>query len=152
MKLELKHLAPYLPFELKLYQPVKGNTYKNGGYYRKRKMTVNNVINTISRQERIKPILRPISDLLDESKEYFKIIKRKSLWMDCQNSSYSDFEIQCHELINNTGCISISVNFKRDDENISLGFVYNDYQWLLENHFDIFGLIEKGLAIDINTI
>ena len=28
----------------------------------------------------------------------------------------------------------------------------NDYNILLENHFDIFGLIEKGLAIDMNTL
>lgn len=28
------------------------------------------------------------------------------------------------------------------------------YEWcfLFENHFDVFGLIEKGLAIDINTL
>ena len=28
----------------------------------------------------------------------------------------------------------------------------NDYEKLFEWHFDIFGLIEKGLAIDINTL
>ena len=29
---------------------------------------------------------------------------------------------------------------------------YNIVSKLFENHFDVFGLIEKGLAIDINTI
>ena len=29
---------------------------------------------------------------------------------------------------------------------------YDIIQELIERHFDIFGLIEKGLAIDINTL
>jgi hypothetical protein len=36
------------------------------------------------------------------------------------------------------------------EANSELGY----YEWcyLFENHFDVFGLIEKGLAIDINTL
>ncbi|MFT6443497.1 MAG: hypothetical protein ACJASM_003058, partial [Salibacteraceae bacterium] len=29
---------------------------------------------------------------------------------------------------------------------------YNEVQFLLENHFDVFGLIDQGLAIDKNTL
>ena len=29
---------------------------------------------------------------------------------------------------------------------------YVMYKYLIKNHFDVFGLIKKGLAIDINTI
>lgn len=29
---------------------------------------------------------------------------------------------------------------------------YELFEFLLKNHFDVFGLIEKGLAIDINTL
>ena len=29
---------------------------------------------------------------------------------------------------------------------------YNFQTWLISNHFDVFGLIEKGLAIDINKL
>lgn len=44
--------------------------------------------------------------------------------------------------------------------NFSYGFeienyknmLYKDVEKLLELHFDVFGLIEKGLAIDINTL
>jgi hypothetical protein len=38
-----------------------------------------------------------------------------------------------------------------DDGSIELHF-YRDYQFLFEHHFDVFGLIEAGKAIDINTI
>ena len=40
---------------------------------------------------------------------------------------------------------------KEIDNDISL-LHYRDIQILLKNHFDVFGLIEKGLAIDINTL
>lgn len=29
---------------------------------------------------------------------------------------------------------------------------YQTVQWLISMHFDVFGLIEKGLAVDINSI
>lgn len=29
---------------------------------------------------------------------------------------------------------------------------YSEYDWFFENHYDVFGLIEQGLAVDINTI
>ena len=32
------------------------------------------------------------------------------------------------------------------------GIMYSDIKFLLKNHFDIFGLIQKGSAVDINTI
>ena len=39
----------------------------------------------------------------------------------------------------------------RNDEFV-LSNTYQEVQKLLEWHFDVFGLIEQGLAIDINTI
>ena len=39
-----------------------------------------------------------------------------------------------------------------DYGNQSIPFDYQEMCKLLEWHFDIFGLIEKGLAIDINTL
>ena len=32
------------------------------------------------------------------------------------------------------------------------GLSYRTFELLLENHYDVFGLIEKGLAVDINTL
>jgi hypothetical protein len=29
---------------------------------------------------------------------------------------------------------------------------YEILQWFFENHYDVFGLIEENLAIDINTL
>ena len=37
-------------------------------------------------------------------------------------------------------------------EGVDADLGYYEWCYLLEEHFDIFGLIEKGLAIDINTL
>ncbi len=70
-----------------------------------------------------KPILRPLSDLTKED------------WID--------------EFIFSSDLIESII--KRN------GFEFawletSNYLKLLENHFDVFGLIEKGLAIDINKV
>ena len=111
MKLELKHLAPYLPYRLKIQ-------YKFDGFEicispMVASMTSNSFakeipINTVlSDNKSFKPILRPLSDLNDEE--------------------------------NNT-------------PEYLQGCCYSYVTYLISQHYDVFGLIEKGLAIDINTL
>ena len=98
--LELKHLAPYLPYGLKVFL-VNHN-------YHEYPMTSENII-TIEGTIR-KPILRPLSDLdLPEDNEF---------------------------------------NTPENLQGCTFGYVTG----LISEHYDVFGLIEKGLAIDINTI
>ena len=61
-KLELKHLAPYLPYRLKIRQRVRN---ASGYYYRKGTLTLKNV-NWLLTSEIQKPILRPLSDFKNE--------------------------------------------------------------------------------------
>jgi hypothetical protein len=108
-KLELKHLAPYLPYKLKYKSLFNGSI--NNLY------DLSTDINDNYWGVKIKPILRPLSDLeLDEFK---------------------------NKIFN----IEYIIDKETDAD---LGY----YEWcfLFENHFDVFGLIEKGLAININTI
>lgn len=130
MKLELKHLAPYLPYELPI-EPIYVSTH-GGGYYRE---LLDTDVLHYNCFEEIKPILRPLSDLT------------KEITVNGENFVPSDyisvrFNLFCGEwlylCINNLDVI--------EDVPLSVS------KKLLEWHFDIFGLIEKGLAIDINTI
>ncbi len=132
MKLELKHLAPYLPYRVKGLDEqqnqievigVKNETYfiDSGNNY------------AYGDIQRLKPILRPLSDLTKEIEvngEKFVPID----WIDKNHNA------------NNYAPCAIML-----DGTIELGF-YKDFQKLFEWHFDVFGLIEKGLAIDINTL
>ena len=116
MKLELKHLAPYLPYELKI---LNGKEYDivNGIDNKTVISLFRGHLENFSTIENVKPILRPLSDLTEE-------------YSNSCNYSHKDFK---------WGIIN---------KNISV-LVWDS---LLKNHFDVFGLIDAGLAIDINTL
>ncbi len=70
-----------------------------------------------------KIILRPMEDI--------------KYYVDFLNKYYVDFDKK-------EGCL-----VKRKNENYTR---LNDLDFLFQNHFDVFGLIEKGIAVDINTL
>jgi len=131
-KLELKHLAPYLPYglniETKWRNPVTQTT-KIGI----ESMTLNNLLLLGDIQMKsFKPILRPLSDL----KKGIEIDSVKIYPLSENNigAYYSEYPDEFIDSIADK-CIEYIYLIK-----------------LIECHFDVFGLIEKGLAIDINTI
>lgn len=156
MKLELKHLAPYLPYGLKCqfiedmredfgWQDWvgdieifnKGSIWTYGGYADPDLLIplgegdlsgfiIRNGNTYSSVGDSVKPILRPLSDLTKEIQiaEYYMTFKS---------------------------------HLKRiyPSETIGLNpatWSYRSVEWLLGYHFDVFGLIDKELAIDINTL
>ena len=116
MKLELKHLAPYLPYGLKILSKYKNDV--EGIVYL---MGIENIETIITHDSR-KPILRPLSDLTIEFKDDFRFTER-----------------------------AITIH-KYGLNHWLKGLRFDIVEFLFENHFDVFGLIEKGLAIDINTL
>jgi hypothetical protein len=118
MKLELKHLAPYLPYELKY-------KFNNTIYYYQHCSTRE------FDYENSRPILRPLSDLQKEIEvNGEKFVPQKKM-------PYLDFD-----------WLITSVN----PQEFVMKNNYEDILKLFEWHFDIFGLIKNGLAIDINTL
>ena len=87
--------------------------------------------------ENSKFLLRPLSELdqilLSEFEKYHKNI-------DCDNEI---IELFCEEHIK-TNDLILEINIE------SLPF--DTVIWMIKNHFDIAGLIEKGEAIDVNTL
>lgn len=133
MKLELKHLAPYLPYRLKI-QHIKEKSRAA------RKEKLSPFTKTLEPLDltpffygeddfKYKPILRPLSDLTKEEYNF--------IW-----ENETDFDI-----------VESWVNSSFDLES-KLGWKFSYHLWseLFKNHFDVFGLIDKGLAIDINTL
>jgi hypothetical protein len=137
MKLELKHLAPYLPYELLL----KGNIESW-------KMTGDNI--SYVEQVQAKPILRPLSDLVNEinvdGKRFIPIehFEAGSVYRDykgVKTSVYISYDL-CGETFTDAICIGGSI---KDTD-------YKYVELLLKWHFDVFRLIEDGLAINMNDI
>ena len=129
MKLELKHLAPYLPYRLKRHCPSSNVRIHD---YTAMEFTQE----TCDRHQSYgwKPILRPLSDLTKE----IEYNVEKFVFSDIYFSNSKIEKLQDKSL-----CLF---------ENPLNEIDYNSVQTLIKYHFDVFGLIEKGLAIDINTL
>jgi hypothetical protein len=128
MELERKHLAPYLPYGLK---------WKMEGFPGFEQQYFNTRVDYSTKK--MKPILRPLSDLTKEiehnGEKFVPAESVVSFYKGCRSGS--DFKIVMDQFT------------KRLKEQI---LSYDQVQKLFEWHFDVFGLIESGLAIDINTI
>lgn len=123
MKLELKHLAPYLPYKLEL-QILE---HPFGIVPRKLELDCGHDFNYHLQEGNVKPILRP---LINYNSHSF-------------NNCFSyDEKAECFISDNGETIIEFS--------NIDLPYWFT--QLLFEQHFDVFCLIEKGLAIDKNTL
>lgn len=179
-KLELKHLSCYLPYGLTAYGSSgiwtilavsqKKITMKNGLH------TITVGIDSFSVDYDL--CLRPLSDLTKEIEvNGEKFIPIHKLYEYCFDTKILDFEqvyvrywdtenalshdscYYCYCEVNKekleVGPTFIPTTWKRIDGKYQskmdrVGYDY--YQMLFEWHFDVFNLIEKGLAIDINTI
>lgn len=141
-KLELKHLAPYLPYGLKIKTSNnQGNVIRqiHGIDISEEFVLACGYINYIESDnyypytlKSCKPILRPLSDL-----------KNKDLDLWIEFSEKID-EISVDYLIDSL------VNKSFYSKDIHLAFKI--YEVLFEMHFDVFGLINKGLAISYSDV
>lgn len=145
MKLEAKHLVPYLTHKLKAKNcfneivEVRGIQFGNE--------SCNNVLWSFVKNGdylqgylyQCKPFLRPLSDLTKE----IEVNGEKFIPIEYLKSNYPCFGFDYNEddgFILNTDV----VNYKY----LPYMILYKLFEW----HLDVFGLTEKGLAIDINTL
>lgn len=152
MKLELKHLAAYLPYGLEIQVDTTFWHEKREaflavliGIFDFETLTVKYVdeydTTYSSNIGDFKPILRPISDLTKQ------------------------IEVNEEKVIIARELVKISDGWISDDENFNQ-WVYNYFndisiypkyihdlitECLLKNHFDVFELIKDGLAVDVNS-
>ena len=128
-KLELKHLAPYLPYGLKYWSKEHKSESILDCY---RPECFDNEMKTISMEAILrhpdiyKPILRPLSDICE-----FIEHKGEEMMLSLMGYGFPLHNLVSEEIL------------KMDYETLTL---------LFKLHFDVFGLIEKDLAIDINTL
>lgn len=132
-KLELKHIAPYLPYGLKKHCPTSNVLIHEY-------IPMDFIQTTIDLHLSFgwKPILRPMSDfdrmgLVGD--EYWSYMSKLNSEMpdDLQVDRDLEFDIdrECY---------------------VHCKYAMQVYDFLYENHFDVFGLIDQGLAIDINRL
>lgn len=180
-ELQLKHLAPYLPYDLKFWnkdrvilrmdklsridynvwayvRDVNGQADENDFNYKH--FSSLSCCGRGHYLKQIKPILRPMSDLskpcLPGGKtpvvELAKIaIKSYEISFALKHlNTYSNivFFATCEEFGYRGFEFYLSDNRASPLEVNQLEL----FQYLFEHHFDVFGLIDKGLAINMNTL
>ena len=159
MKLELKHLAPYLPYDLKWQQFWTDNQIHTdimdviliGNNCITFKNAPDHYLDGEGNECTSKPLLYPLSYLtkeIEHNGEKFVPIYE----------AVGSGKLRCEEIKIYGKAIQVTnipdPNSHILDEN---GQVHPScsiyiYQRFFEWHFDVFGLIEQNLAIDINTL
>lgn len=132
MNLELKHLSPYLPYNLKcdifLAQQNMGTCV-----WRIRTLDCFYLDKLKNNLEFIQPILRPLSDLNSE--------------IEFNNRKFNPID----ELAEIEEVVVLQYSFEFFETSMKY-LPHWIVQQLLEWHFDIFGLIDNGLAISIHDV
>lgn len=136
MELELKHLAHYLPYELQIFNKKSNDIETLKALNESGTLYTGSFFNNWDHIYNFKSILRPLSDLTKEIE--VKGEKFIPVYFFNNINSDIDFELQIRGL-------SYDIKFLNSTY---YGIVEKLFEW----HFDVFGLIEKDLAIDINTL
>jgi len=159
MKLELKHIAPYLPYGLKTNEgKLIGLTNWIGwcGTFK------DNTGETRVPLSAVKPLLLPLSALTEPLEDgTVPIVELAKIHLDWVEGN--DYDLKCDYRFSrqvnvistwqHKGCTD---SFYNDNLFIQTIRTHLNPYWINEylfaNHFDVFGLIEQGLAIDKRTI
>ena len=158
-EINLKEIAGYLPYEVGIeitnykcdYVGIKDSTIC-GYYFLDGKFYFNYIGGSTGKSiNDCKIKLRPLSDLTKEIQidEYFTTFLGHLL-RDCCNENIDDNRVSS-EGNNYTITDREEGWFSLDFDKIDM-LDYVVVKWLYKNHFDIHGLICKGIAIDINTL
>lgn len=167
MKLELKHLAPYLPYGLmasasdydlninEFIGEICSWEYSNSKF---RMWNDDELRSELVNIGSIKPILRPLTSMKwEEARELMSIVIEDDV-IGCVDIEASALENKV-KIISCTPYGEDKIVIDNYDSDIkayyecyngqiySYPVTYQAFQYLLKNHFDIFGLIEAGLAV-----
>ena len=135
MKLELKHLVPYLPYKLKckVTDLKKITIAEMHSVYSDGSCTFHNLVESQKGFSKIKPILRPMSDLANDNETIYEI----NLFLEPNGLE-----------INNWFLLKNSI----DNVAISYEEIQNLLIILFKKHYDIFNLISEKLAVSVHDV
>ena len=167
MKLEFKHLVAYLPYEIQILSKIESQI-EHFKFEKCRLKSVNmlskcvTVIHDVGINEdeeyitdkeisNIKLILKPLSDL---NNDFIHNISLKTYNKNPEKFSgkfvsYLEFIWQNTNINDKIDYYELLEEFSKDILEIAN---YHVLEILLKNHFDIFGLIDAKLAVDINCL
>ena len=164
MKLEEKHLVPYLPYKLKVVEWYLGKQIHDEFIVDCVNWDGKNIggsdasldsfeLERMFNLRDIKPILRPLSSMTKEEAYELGILLISEADMEDKEVGIGEMRLM------GVAYPTIVYKDKEDEEySVTIQFSsigisgvdlipYEAYEWLFKHHFDVFGLIGKGLAI-----
>lgn len=161
MKIELKHLIGYLPYRLpikiKKEQQISRDEWEEIEYD-----VFLDGICLSGNLKKIKPILRPLSDLAKEieinGEKFVPILEIYNILYKPSKSEKSKLKSVSSKDLDGKQSSKAILDFKGKYHSINLKHCdikkcsYDVIEKLYEWHFDIHGIIEKGLAISIHNV
>jgi hypothetical protein len=129
-KVELKHLAPYLPYGLK----VELLNFPIGKHIREFELDCGHDFGLYMQNNWVRPYLRPLSDLDN-------VTLRKAMY-SIGHTSHIDWTTDERDYL-----------IKKRGYNLWFNDIpYAIVNYLFKNLYDVFNLIDNGLAYDIKTL
>ena len=141
---ELKEIAPYLPYGLKgmyVLSEVISLVPGQGDEIREKYLTPDSLAFFLSY---CKPVLRPMTDLIKGDNMIFEVFTANEFAHPVSCGYEHKYYYACFGL--DTEIFKEKLSSDPDSMRVY------EFNKLLKNHFDVFDLISKGLAIDINTL
>jgi hypothetical protein len=141
MKLKLKQALNYLPHNVLIQRVYKGNL-SDTQYSDTVPLTISDIEyyfgDNCSEFNSIRLVLKPITDLTTE------FIKENNILDSMPCDYYLGFDIEIDE--------SGTVGLRTPESWLPVTNWIPLYEELFKHHIDVYGLIDDGLAIDINTL
>lgn len=156
-KIQLNELASYLAYGLKVVHPsMPDNQLHVYG------LTETHIINMLGKPTKLisecKPLVRPLSELTaDQLKQVVKhLFKNSQMIRPCYTdlhpikcekgfiTFYDDNTMQRYTAVKPSAGTGLPV--------LNMSNHFSDYEVFFKLHIDMFGLIDRGLAINLNTI
>ena len=151
MKLELKHLAPYLPYRLSFSLNLNNVRDNFPDELRTLKLAETNIDLALKIG---KPILRPLSSMTKEEAYEFGVLLTSEVEMDYKevgNGSKMVLMGSIHPTIMYQDKVDEDYSFMIQFSPTGIRGMdiipYEAYEWLFKHHFDVFNLIDIELAI-----
>lgn len=168
-KLQLKHIGPYLPYGLQVQIIETGNNRKLISVNANESVVLAAAdLNPFSFPRckpvtGIKPILRPLSDLYKEIDGKVGIVELAKISFDMGDNNplvtegAGVYDCRFDDKIFLFNSVGLYFSAYRSTDNIYWSHIacpnqLEMFTYLFQHHYDVFSLIDKGLAIDLNSI
>lgn len=146
--LELRHLAPYLPYGLKVLEVTDTIPIILVGIGKDRTGQIFCEVEDIRCPENIYINIKDITPILRPMSDYNKVFLEKRLG----NTLFDLLVIRATDFATHKSAIEGFFKGFLERKYMMVELPYHLLLLLFKHHFDVFGLIDKGLAVDMNTI